>query len=397
MRDSPGFFYGPNSLRVMNSYSISENLDSLIKSVYSGPLEEPLWYDFLERLRNALDASFATLVLRPPSEGDEGTVLNALLASQEVYSSYNEFWFSLDPFVNLPLGQVVTLREFIPEEELVKTEYYQQYIAPIGVGQIMGVDMADPNGLNARLRVTRHVGQPEFSEQDKAIVASIVPHLEQAIALHSRIARAESERLVFEDAVDQLSVSTFVLDQQANIIRINAAGQRLLDAGKGVSVVEGQLSLGSRKENQRFKDVLEAVLQAQRQSTPGFVKAFRTEESPGVMKLGMLLKPLPLSSASDSAAQPSIAVFVSDPSSRQQVPREILGELFDFTPAEASLALLLANGLTLDEASGELGISRNTAKSHLSAVFAKTGVTRQPKLVQLILKSVAAISPAPGE
>ena len=68
---------------------------------------------------------------------------------------------------------------------------------------------------------------------------------------------------------------------------------------------------------------------------------------------------------------------------------EILGQLFEFTPAEAALALLLANGLTLDEAAEELGVTRNTAKSHLSSVFSKTGVTRQPKLVQLILKSVA--------
>ena len=68
-----------------------------------------------------------------------------------------------------------------------------------------------------------------------------------------------------------------------------------------------------------------------------------------------------------------------------------LRQLFEFTPAEAALALLLANGLTLDEASDELGITRNTAKSHLSSIFSKTGVTRQPKLVQLILKSVAPI------
>jgi len=52
---------------------------------------------------------------------------------------------------------------------------------------------------------------------------------------------------------------------------------------------------------------------------------------------------------------------------------------------------LLANGLTLDEAATELDVSRNTVKSHLSAVFAKTGVNRQTQLVQLILKSVGPL------
>jgi len=74
------------------------------------------------------------------------------------------------------------------------------------------------------------------------------------------------------------------------------------------------------------------------------------------------------------------------------VPADVLAELFGFTPAESALALLLSNGLTLDEASEELGVSRNTAKSHLSTVFSKTGITRQTKLIQLILKSVASIA-----
>ncbi|MFB3078283.1 MAG: helix-turn-helix transcriptional regulator [Lysobacterales bacterium] len=64
-------------------------------------------------------------------------------------------------------------------------------------------------------------------------------------------------------------------------------------------------------------------------------------------------------------------------------------ELFGLTRAEARLAMQLANGATLDEAAEKLHISRNTVKSHLSSVFSKTGVTRQTKLIQLILRSVA--------
>jgi DNA-binding CsgD family transcriptional regulator len=57
-----------------------------------------------------------------------------------------------------------------------------------------------------------------------------------------------------------------------------------------------------------------------------------------------------------------------------------------------SLAMLLTNGLTLDEAAAELSVSRNTARAHLRAVFAKTGVTRQSGLVRLILNSVASFA-----
>jgi DNA-binding CsgD family transcriptional regulator len=54
--------------------------------------------------------------------------------------------------------------------------------------------------------------------------------------------------------------------------------------------------------------------------------------------------------------------------------------------------MLLANGLTLDQASAELGVSRNTARTHLRSLFSKTGVSRQTMLVRLILKSVANLA-----
>jgi DNA-binding CsgD family transcriptional regulator len=62
--------------------------------------------------------------------------------------------------------------------------------------------------------------------------------------------------------------------------------------------------------------------------------------------------------------------------------------LFDLTPAEASLALALADGLTLDQAAERLKIRKNTARAHLRAIFAKIGVTRQTTLVRLLLSSV---------
>ena len=58
----------------------------------------------------------------------------------------------------------------------------------------------------------------------------------------------------------------------------------------------------------------------------------------------------------------------------------------------AMLALLLAKGLTLDEAAAELKIRKNTTRAHLRSIFAKTGVRRQTTLIHLLLSSVASIS-----
>jgi DNA-binding CsgD family transcriptional regulator/PAS domain-containing protein len=374
----------------MTVYKISQQLDQLIRAIYEGPLEDKPWWTFLNLFRTAVAGNYATLVLRPPREGDSGLVLNAVVVSPEVYDSYNSTYFSLDPFVDLPADTVVTLQEFMPREDLLETEYYQQYMAPIDVFHNMGVDMSGPEGLNARLRVTRPESADDFSDAEKALCKLILPHLQQSIALHSRIKRTESEREFYAGAIDQLAMGIIILDENTHILRTNKVADKLLASHPGLLIKDGQLQVGGRSENRNFRALVEQVFSAHRHSEPGFVKAFRVGQVDSLTGLGLLIRPLPIVDSSAAQKNPSVAIFIGDQEQRRVAPNAVLGELFGFTPAESSLALLLSNGLTLDEASNELGVTRNTAKSHLSSVFSKTGLTRQTKLVQLILKSVAS-------
>jgi DNA-binding CsgD family transcriptional regulator len=63
---------------------------------------------------------------------------------------------------------------------------------------------------------------------------------------------------------------------------------------------------------------------------------------------------------------------------------ECLRKLFKLTQAEARLTEALADGASLVEAASRVEITRSTAKTHLDAIFAKTGCRRQAQLVRLI-------------
>jgi DNA-binding CsgD family transcriptional regulator len=58
---------------------------------------------------------------------------------------------------------------------------------------------------------------------------------------------------------------------------------------------------------------------------------------------------------------------------------------FDLTEAQARLALFLAEGGTIAEYAETMAISVSTVRSHLKAIFAKTGVRRQAELAILLL------------
>jgi DNA-binding CsgD family transcriptional regulator len=105
-----------------------------------------------------------------------------------------------------------------------------------------------------------------------------------------------------------------------------------------------------------------------------------------------VVRGVPLAETAHGRARPIAAIFLRDPDVAAEPAHDIARQLFDFTPAEAQLAIELLNGLSLDEAAAKLGILRNTGRAHLRAIVSKTGVTRQSELVRVLLNGVLALS-----
>jgi len=129
----------------------------------------------------------------------------------------------------------------------------------------------------------------------------------------------------------------------------------------------------------------------QQERRPSVVEALRVERPSGTGYIGLLIRPVPAARWSDGKVGPAVAVFIGQPEDRPVVSEEILRNLFAFTKAEASVASLLAEGLSVEDTARALGISIHTARSHVRALFSKTGVSRQTELVLLILRSAASL------
>jgi len=367
-------------------------LDQLIQAIYRGPLEDKPWQRFLELYSEALGADQAVLMLRPPTLGDLGVILNTPAIEPFFSHAYNNTYYALDPFVNLPPGQVMTSEELIPLEMLRRGDFYTMILKPLGIGHIIAADLKQAEQLNVQLRASRKDGKCAFGAKDKALTQALLPHLEIAINLHMHMTHAEVEMAVYADAVDHLAMGCIILDEDGRVLRTNGAADHLLQKQRHLRITEGRLQVATRAENIAFRGAIEEVLTAHRESRQGFLRTFHIHR-PGVwLPLGLLLRPLPRGATTESRESPAIALFISDPHAVRQSSTEVIQELFGFTPAEAQLSLLLAGGRNLDEAALELGVTRNTAKSHLRAVFAKAGISRQSQLVQLMLGSVAGLA-----
>jgi DNA-binding CsgD family transcriptional regulator len=370
---------------------IDPTFSALLGDLYQGPLEEQPWQTFLASVREVLGANLVTLLLRPPSKEDQ-VVMLADGGSLSAIKSYNEGQFVLDPFVDLPTGEVVSLHEFLSPETLQSSDFYRIIMEPQGWYDFLGVDIREEEELDVRFRAGRYRGAQPFGQREKELLQALLPHLERSIRLQTCISRTERERAVYAGAVEQLLVATIILDEQGRVLSTNAAAAALLQSGTGVTLVDNRLRLSDKAAHREFTGLLSAVMQARRQPVPQAASAMHVPRPDAQPDLGLVVRAVSPAGGPEGRGIPSIAVFIRDPQQATEPPQQVISRLHGLTPTEASLAMLLANGQTLDEAATELCISRNTARAHLRAVFAKTGVTRQSGLVRLILNSVASFA-----
>lgn len=389
----------------MPFHRIDSEFGRLVDLIYQGTLEKQPWQSALPALREAMDAQVVSLILRPPTADDHGVILNCVrpdsgrrttgssLADPNDWevSAYREQFFSLDPFVNLPLDNVIALEDILPDKDLVTSDYYLHYLEPIGLFRILGVDTAEPGGMLARLRFSRRRSEPRFRKRERELLTLLTPHLRRAIEIYAKLNRTTSERDVYAGAVNQLSVASIILDEQGRLLTTNPVGRALLDRGEGLSLRDGRLHIEGRDINKELQQALTTIIKAQLRGETSVIKALRVPRSAGRSDLGLVIRPVPASQWSEGQSSPSVAVFISDPELQESTSRQILGELFDLTPAEANLATLLARGLSLAQVSSAQGISQHTARAQLKSIFAKTGASRQAELVRLVLKSVASL------
>ena len=362
----------------------------LVGLVYEGPMEPQPWEQFLNRCRELTGAPVATLILRAPSRHELGLMRTSGGETRNI-ETYHDRLHALDPFVNLPEGRVVTLHEFLSTEAVLASDFYRLCLEPSGFCDVLGADLRVPGELEARFRLCRSLGSEPFGDRERRLCEALLPHLQRALRLYCRINRIESERALYAGAVDQLKVATLLLDEAGRVLSTNRRAQTLLEAREGLSVRDGELQLATRPQTEELRRRVAKVVAEASSSSTQVVEAMRVVRGGGQPDLGLVIRPVPTSQWAEGEAIPAAAIFVSDPSLQSEAPLQIITQLFGFTPTEASLSLLLANGLSLDEAAESLGVSRNTVRTHLRSVFAKTGVTRQPLLVRLILNSVASL------
>ncbi|MFI4995873.1 MAG: helix-turn-helix transcriptional regulator [Hyphomicrobiales bacterium] len=265
------------------------------------------------------------------------------------------------------------------------------FLDPLGMRrQICGV-FAKTDKSVGTLSIMRSRRAGPFRAESRRRFGIVMSHLRQSYRLYDTVGRAAIHSSV-SAMVDLLEVPIFVCTSDRRVLLANkmaldlvGSGEILLRAGAlSATDLATEASLCAATDTAAKGAMGEGIADAPRICV---MRGRRT----GVLhrfRACPLAQKHPLRGEAGSRGVVALIGISRRSDGIRSVP--VFVEVFGLRKAEATLAGLLMDGTSLDEAARIMRVTINTARSYLQLIFERTGSHRQAELVS-ILRSVVSI------
>ena len=255
----------------------------------------------------------------------------------------------------------------------------------------LGLRVPLPDGMSAWLLLETPAAAPGWDESRAlALLTALTPDLARALPLYGVIAHAERARMVADYVLEASGIGVVVVAADAVVLSVNATARTIMTRTGLLRLREGRLVAAGAADQAALRAAIAAMARAQGpRLDPACYHSVALADPVEAARLTLIVRPGPPYWPVSAPLRRTAVVILRDPAQPATLPPGDLAALFGLTAAEARLATRLADGEGLDEAALALGVTRNTARSQLQAIFAKTGVNRQGDLVRVLLGSAA--------
>jgi DNA-binding CsgD family transcriptional regulator len=364
----------------------------LVGDIYDAVNDETLWPVFLKRLSGTIRSAATNLFvqdLRHPggaASATFGTDPSFSRSYAEHYGKVNIFLIRGRPL--LKTGSVCFSDELCPNEEAIRSEFFNDWVLPQGKGHGLLGTIFNDDSLAGNIGAMRARCEKPFSAIDKRVLQALMPHLQRAVALKGRIAHLEALQRDNSNALDHWSTGVFVVDRAGHVLVANESAAAILRKRDGLTadrnILQAATPHDSASLHRMIRDIIEGpYLQFSRSIS-------RIQRPSGKSPLQIVITPSVREDVFFGSRR-SALVFVHDPERCERPQLETCRILYGLTRAEATITVLVAAGKSVREIAEEVTVRENTVRIHLKKIFDKTGTKRQAELVRLVLSGPAVL------
>ncbi len=357
-----------------------ERTERAIEACYDAVLAPAEWPRALQLLAESLGAESCTFF-----SDDEEAPPKMPISSE--HAGFHELWLrnegdAPDPHVRRApafrrAGYTTLIEDQISTEEERRTLPYYQEIARPGARDWYASTPFMVDEHRWSLPLYRGARRGRFFPEETRSFAAVGPHLGRIVRLAKRFAAFQLASEL--SSLERASCAALVLDAKGRAKHMNLSAQKLI--GEDFYLVRGRPATNDPGSDNRLRQQLSRGLRSWRYGAP--------PAAPVVISRGerpwLLAEVMPLTAfGSDLFTAGCAVLLLTDLRSLARPDALRLSAAFGLTAAEARLAARLASGDGINAAAIALGIGRETARTQLKAVFAKTNTHRQAEFGTLV-------------
>jgi DNA-binding CsgD family transcriptional regulator/PAS domain-containing protein len=365
-------------------------LRHLIHGIYESAVDARQWPRFLGAFADAVGAHAAGLIVQDLREQQgslsEGQGFDPFWQQRyaEHYAGLN-IWLERGGDVLRHPGSIMTSEQVMSDSELVKTEFYNDFLRPQQHFYSFGASITREESVISGITALRSKSAGGFAAAEIDLLRELMPHLQTALRLHHRISGLALRLEHTSAALDQLGQGLLITDSVGRIVFMNRPAESILRTGDGLMLAADGLRARRPDDTARLRTLIAgaAAIITGNSLHPG--GGLSIPRSGGKGPLTLQVAPLQVAPLASSGQRAAAVVFIRAPEYQTVSGSSVLQDLLDLTPAEARLTSALVSGKTIRQFAEEAEVTLNTARTHLKSVFSKTGVSRQADLVRLAL------------
>jgi DNA-binding CsgD family transcriptional regulator/PAS domain-containing protein len=365
--------------------------DQLLRRLYATLADDAHWPDVMETICFGFQAC-GTALVKHDFASAQGKIVFHCPHFLEAVHRHNDL-FSRDPCLTsgtyFQAGSVMLGSELARLGSPVGEKICRDHFQELGIyHRLYGV--LERSGTSAQfLFLGRSQSKPPFNAAEKRRLPQLLGHLGEVRHLGRSLDAKLFERHALIKLLDHIPFACVLVNQTGHIRFVNQAATELLSKEQELLIRSGRLCARTGNDSLRLWKAISLSAQA-------------TESSPQSTEQHLVLAGL------------SMPVFISvfsigrDQLHLPQRPEDLvaivtkdgMGVTFEtiagfaaaygLSPPEERLVQLLASGHALFEAARQLGITKNTARTHMRHAYAKVQVHRQTDLLRL-LSSIGAV------
>jgi DNA-binding CsgD family transcriptional regulator/PAS domain-containing protein len=375
-------------------------LTDLVGHIYEAAVDPEHWDTFLTVLERIYPGARVTLFGHENGRPSPGLTHYKNFAAEDL-RAYVEHYVRNSPYIargeRLPVGHASHYEVLVGDEELKRTEHYNEYVRPRRLGHYgTGVVIERRPGRATALSLADHENDAERRGRQLQLIRILTPHLIRAFRLHRNVAAQRADGNAARAAFDCWAHAALVLDASGRVVVMNRTAERLLQRPHGLWLGrDGRLQSAddskTRALDTAVKKCAAIASVIDPEAAPADLDGITLPRPSGAAPLRVMLAPLPFLGGGSTwgIADGTVLLLLFDPDNVRRTPIDWLGRQFGLTPSEQRLAEAIINGLPLDEAAEQLGIRLTTARTRLKLIQTKTGCRRQVDLVRLALSMPA--------